>query len=62
MLLHDLQLVLGLPELGLVGLVRLHGRVQLVQNLQHFLMDLVPDLAALNERQEGFVDKMQKKG
>ena len=44
-----LQLVLGLPELWLVVVMRLHGRVQLVQDLQHLLVDLVPDLTALKK-------------
>ena len=47
LLLDDLQLVLGLPELGLVRLVRLHGGVKLVQHLQHLLVNLVADLATL---------------
>ena len=58
LLLHDLQLVLGLPELGLVRLVRLHGGVKLVQHLQHLLVDLVADLATLTDRKEEVVDKM----
>ena len=48
LLLYDLELGLGLPELRLVGVVGLHGCVQLVQNLQHLLMDLEPNLATLN--------------
>ena len=36
-----------LSELGLVGVVGLHGRVQLVQHLQDLLVDLKRDLATL---------------
>ena len=47
LLLHDLELRLGLPELGLVGVVGLHGGVQLVEHLQNLLVDLEPDLTTL---------------
>ena len=39
-----------LSELGLVGVVGLHGRVQLVQHLQDLLVDLKRDLATLKLR------------
>ncbi len=42
-----LKLTLCLSELCLVGVVRLHGRVKLVQHLEYFLVDLVTDLTAL---------------
>ena len=39
-----------LSELGLVGVVGLHGRVQLVQHLQDLLVDLKRDLATLKSK------------
>ena len=45
--LHHLELGLGLAELGLVGVVGLHGGVKLVQHLQHLLVDLEPNLPTL---------------
>ena len=52
LLLDHLELGLGLPELGLVGVVGLHGRVQLVEHLQHLFVNLEPNLAALNRRND----------
>ncbi len=44
-----LKLVLCLPKLRLVGVVRLHGRVKLVEYLKDLLVNLVADLTALKK-------------
>ena len=50
--LHHRQLALGLPELRLVGVVGLHGGVQLVQNLQDLFVNLERDFATLNTKRK----------
>lgn len=49
LLLGDAKLRLRLPGLGLVGMVGLHRRVQLVQHSQYLLVCLVADLATLQQ-------------
>jgi len=49
LLLGDAKLCFRLPRLGLVGLIGLHRRVQLVQHPEYLLMRLVTDLATLQQ-------------
>jgi hypothetical protein len=52
LLLHHLELGLGLAELGLVGVVGLHGGVELVEHFEHLLVDLEADLATLQYKKK----------
>jgi len=49
LLLGDAELRLRLPGFGLIGLVGLHRRVQLVQHPEYLLVRLVADLATLRQ-------------